>query len=251
MLNQPSSPWEFRVRAWIAFAIYFFGFFVGYAIDRAMGGTGTPSYLLLGTRWGEAGVRGAATLVAALTLLGFLLRWWGSSYHGAGIVYSGRIETATLTAAGPYRYMRNPLYLGNLLQAVGIGSLGPPAATVTILVLLTAFIYRLIFLEETQLRAAQGDAYARYCAAVPRLIPRLRSPTIPSSGQSANIKFGLITELGSLGFAVWVAYIPIANPQGPTPTFIMLFYIAILLFIIGGVANRRMTRASETRKNTP
>lgn len=250
-MGLPSSPWEFRVRGWIAFVIYFVGFFVGYAIDRALGGTGTPSYVLLGMHWGEVGVRGAAAVAALLTICGFLLRWWGSSYHDAGVVYSGRIETSALTAAGPYRYMRNPLYLGNLLQAIGISSIGPPAAMVTILVLLTAFVYRLIFLEEAQLRAAQGDAYARYCAAAPRLIPRLRAPAIPSGGQRPNIGLGLVTELGSLGFAVWLAYLPIANPQGPTIAFIVLFYIAVALFIVGGVANRRMSRAVETRRNTP
>jgi len=250
-MNQGSSPWEFRVRAWIAFVIYFFGFFIGYLIDRALGGTGTPSYLLIGRHWGDAGVRGAAAVAAALTFLGFLLRWWGSSYHRMGVVYSGSIETATLTAAGPYRYMRNPLYLGNLLQAIGISSIGPPAAMVTIFILLLAFVYRLIFLEEGYLRAAQGEAYARYCAAVPRLIPRLRAAKLPAGTERPNTAFGLFTELGSLGFALWIAYLPIANPPAPNATFIALFYGAIVLFIIGGILNRRMSRELETRKGTP
>jgi hypothetical protein len=120
--------------------------------------------------------------------------------------------------------------------------IGPPAATVIIIVLLTAFLYRLIFLEEAQLREAQGEAYARYCASVPRLIPRLTTSRLAPSETRPNIMFGLVTELGSLGFVVWIGYLGVMNPQRPTGTFFLLFYAAIALFIIGGVVNRRMAR---------
>jgi protein-S-isoprenylcysteine O-methyltransferase Ste14 len=240
--NKESSPWEFRVRAWIAFAIYFFGFFAGYYIDHVVGGTGTSSYVLIGRHWGDFGIRAAAAIAGAFTLVGFLIRWWGSSYHREGVVFSSRIVTDDLTASGPYRFVRNPLYLGNLLQGIGISMIGPPAATVIIIVLLTAFLYQLIFLEEGQLREAQGEAYARYCAAVPRLIPRLTPAQLTASEKCPNIIFGLITELGTLGFVVWIGYLAVANPERPTIVFIVLFYIAIALFGIGGVVNRRMAR---------
>jgi protein-S-isoprenylcysteine O-methyltransferase Ste14 len=234
-----SSPWEFRARGGIAFAIYFVGFFAGYSIAYAVGGNITSTYALLGSHWGDPGVRAGAAVIAALTVAGFVLRSWASSYHGAGVVYSDRIETGTLTAAGPYRYVRNPLYLGNLLQAVGIGALGPPPATIIIIVLLSMFLYRLIFLEERYLREAQGDAYARYCAVVPRMLPRLSAPPIAPSGQHPNVTRGLITELGTLGFAIWMIYYATATPFGPNRTFVALFWAAIVLFIVGGIANRR------------
>lgn len=224
---------------------------MGYAIDFALGGKGTPSYVLLGRHWGDAGVGVAADVAAALTVVGFLIRWWGSSYHRAGVVYSGSIETADLTAAGPYRYTRNPLYLGNLLQGLGIGSIGPPAATIIIVILLTALIYRLIFLEESLLRASQGDAYRAYCAAVPRLFPSFWPPRLPRATQSPNVGFGFITELGSFGFALWMTYLAIAGLARPNVTFVALFYLAIVLFIIGGIANRRMSRGAPARKSPP
>ncbi len=239
--SKNSSPWEFRVRAWIAFAIFFVGFFVGYYIDHVVGGKGIPTYVLIGRHWGDAGIRAAAAVAGALTLAGFLIRWWASSYHRVGVVFSGQIVTDNLTAAGPYRYVRNPLYLGNLLQGVGISMIGPPATTVIVVVLLTAFLYRLIFLEEDQLRRAQGEAYAGYCAVVPRLIPRLTPAPLAASEERPNIMFGLTTELGSFGFAVWMGYLAIANPHGPTTVFMLLFYCAIALFIVGGVVNRRFS----------
>ena len=66
--SKESSPWEFRVRAWIAFAIYFLGFFVGYYIDHVMGGNGNPTYVLIGRHWGDLGIRVAAAIAGAFTL---------------------------------------------------------------------------------------------------------------------------------------------------------------------------------------
>jgi protein-S-isoprenylcysteine O-methyltransferase Ste14 len=248
---QSSSPWEFRARGTIAFVIYFVGFSAGYVIDHALGGHGTPTYVLVGLHWGDAGVRTAAALVGLITAAGFLIRWWGSSFHQAGVVFSGRIQTESLTASGPYRYVRNPLYLGNLLQSIGISSIGPPAATVIIFILLAAFVYRLIFLEEATLRSAFGEAYARYCEAVPRLIPRLWPANLPQTEQRPHILQGFITELGTFGFAVWIGYLAVVNPPGPTRAFDILLYVAILLFIIGGTLNRRMSKATQARKESP
>lgn len=245
------SPLEFRLRSPITFIIYFVGFSVGYAIDRALGGHGVPTYVLVGRMWGEGGIHAMAVIIGVLGVCGFLMRWWGSSYHQAGVVFSGRIETDALTADGPYRYVRNPLYLGNLLQGVAISSLGPPAVTLIILVALTAFLYRLILLEEAGLCATQGQAYERYCASVPRLIPRLTPVPLALTGQRPNLLYGLVTELGSLGFAIWLSYLALVNPDERSRTFIQLFYIAIGMFVIGGVVNRRMSRAAPDRSGGP
>lgn len=246
--QQERSPWEFRFRSSVAFIIYFAGFSLGFAFDRALGGHGIPTYVLLGRHWGEAGIRTTASIAAVLALAGFLIRWWGSSYHQAGVVYSGRIETDSLTASGPYRYVRNPLYLGNLLQGVAIGSLGPPAATAIILIGLTVLLYRLILLEERSLRATQGAAYVRYCAAVPRLFPRLTPAPLAQTGERPNVLAGLVTELGTLGFAIWIGYLPLVNPDERSETFLVLFYAAIVMWIVGGALNRRMTGAARNRK---
>jgi protein-S-isoprenylcysteine O-methyltransferase Ste14 len=244
------SPWEFRGRAWLSFVIYFVGFTFGYAIDSALGGHGTPTFVRVGLHWGDAGVRVCEIIAALLTIGGFLLRWWGSSYHQAGVVYSSALEAASLAASGPYRYTRNPLYLGNMLQAAGISSIGPPATMVIILALLSAFVYRLIFLEEAYLRSMLGEAYTSYTAAVPRLFPRL-SPKLPKGEQRPRFFQGFITELGTLGFAICVSYIAVANPNGPTVTLYVLFYVAVAFFFLSGVLNRRMSRAAQARKESP
>lgn len=235
------SPWEFRFRAFISFLAYGIAFFAGFLVSSVLGWPTSPTFYLAGEHWGTTGVHVAATVAAAFTFAGFLLRWWGSSYHGAGVVFGRGIETATLTAAGPYRYTRNPLYLGNILQAIGIGSLGPPLATALVVILITAFVYRLVFLEERYLREAQGESYLRYCAAVPRMFPRLGNSSLPPSDQRPNVAYGFVTELGFFGFLLMMIYLAI-NPYGPIAIFWGFFYVAIALFIIGGIANRRLYR---------
>jgi protein-S-isoprenylcysteine O-methyltransferase Ste14 len=244
------SPWLFRARAYVSGFIFLVGFYVGFSIDPLMGGSGEPTYRLIGQRLGPDGVRIAAIVAFGLTFAGFLIRWWGSSYHRAGVVYSNRIETASLTAAGPYRFTRNPLYFGNVLQAIAISSLGPPPATILIIAGMVALVYALIFLEERSLRADQGASYDAYSEVVPRLLPRLSSRGLPASAQRPNILYGFATELGTFGLSIWMGYVALFKPRGPTTTFYLLLYGALVLFIIGGALSRRMTAQSDSRSTT-
>lgn len=240
-----SSPIEFRFRAWIIFLVYLLGFGLGYPISFALGTGAAPTYASLGAHWGADGVRSAAAVIAALTICGFVLRWWASSYHQAGVVYSREIQTRQLTAAGPYRYVRNPLYLGNLLQALGLASLAPPPGTVIIIVLSTLFVYRIVFLEEHFLRAAHGNSYEEYCKAVPRLVPRFIPVRLPQSSQRPNVILGFATELGTFVFALAMLVLPFAPSGLPDRTFVSLFYLAVIIFFVAGAANRRLTTHSQ------
>jgi hypothetical protein len=81
-------------------------------------------------------------------------------------------------------------------------------------------------------------------------MPRLTPAPLPTSGQRPNAFYGLITELGTLGFAIWMGYVAVVNPIGPTPVFYDLFYAAIILWVVGGTLNRRMTQVTPARKET-
>jgi len=80
-----------------------------------------------------------------------------------------------LVVRGLYRCIRNPMYVGVLFvivgQAVFRRSWQTVEYAVVVAVMFAAFV-RLI--EEPVLRAQFGDEYARYCAEVPRWLPRLR-----------------------------------------------------------------------------
>jgi protein-S-isoprenylcysteine O-methyltransferase Ste14 len=236
-----TAPWEFRFRGYVSFLAYAIGFFLGYPLSFALGGRGVPTFIAVGQHLGAHGVQIAAWVAALLTCAGFGLRWWGSSYHRAGVVFSSRIETGSLTAGGPYRYTRNPLYLGNILQAIGIGFLAPPPGTVLVVVLMTAFVYRLIMLEEHYLRTAWGQSYVAYCNAVPRLLPRAGGSRPQPGGDAPDFLRGFVTELGTFGFAIAMLYVAIALPRAFSGTLAALFYAAFALFVIGGYLNRRLS----------
>ena len=44
----------------------------------------------------------------------------------SSVVHDPRVHDSRLVADGPYRYLRNPLYLGDVLVAFGIGAGGQP-----------------------------------------------------------------------------------------------------------------------------
>ena len=81
------------------------------------------------------------------------------------------MQLGDLTLSGPYRFSRNPLYLGNFMQAIGIGMLGPWPVLVLLTILVLAYCLMLIAVEEPYLARKNGVAYARYRATVPKFFP--------------------------------------------------------------------------------
>jgi protein-S-isoprenylcysteine O-methyltransferase Ste14 len=142
---------------------------------------------------GELLVRIIFFFAAVLVALCALVRAWASAYLRADIVYASDVKTAALVADGPYRRVRNPLYFGNILMAIGVGFIASRTGFVVAIVGVTTFCYRLVLREEAELLAAQGESYAAYLRAVPRF---LMSPTakIPSAGGAANWVAGFRAE---------------------------------------------------------
>jgi protein-S-isoprenylcysteine O-methyltransferase Ste14 len=133
--------------------------FVGSRIDR-----------LLGIHaFGSAYAAAAGSLLVAA---GFLLRVWATFHfyqHRMKVISLGPQQA--LITSGPYRFSRNPLYLGgNVFIFFGAALvLGSPAAlviTAAHLPLVDLFIRR----EERHLERQFGDAWTRYLSHVRRWI---------------------------------------------------------------------------------
>jgi len=77
-------------------------------------------------------------------------------------------------AAGPYNFVRNPMYIGGFIVLVGFGlyEQSPAILFFAPLWLLLAHLL-VIFYEEPHLRATFGTTYEDYCRSVRRWIPRL------------------------------------------------------------------------------
>jgi protein-S-isoprenylcysteine O-methyltransferase Ste14 len=79
-----------------------------------------------------------------------------------------------LVVRGPYRFVRNPMYLGAAVAVLGAAlAYGSPALATYAAVFLLAMHAFVVGYEEPTLRATFGDEYTRYCSEVRRWRPRL------------------------------------------------------------------------------
>lgn len=79
-----------------------------------------------------------------------------------------------LVLEGPYRYVRNPLYVTDFALILGTGLLARSWFLILLAALYAAQLALQLPLEERELRARFGWPYQRYCQLVPRFIPRRR-----------------------------------------------------------------------------
>lgn len=111
-----------------------------------------------------------------VAISGELTRFWGVSYAGSETRTTGKVGGTFLVISGPFAFVRNPLYVGNILIYTGIGimsmSLFPYLQIVAVGFFLFQYYY-IIFEEERYLFDAFGAHYRLYFQEVPRLLPRI------------------------------------------------------------------------------
>lgn len=179
LLRDPLGEWAFRYR----------GAIVGFmAVLNLSGSIPLPYSLKLGF---------------AIAALGEGLRIWAIGYSGQCTRES--FPTARqLVTSGPYQYCRNPLYLGNVLNFLGIfvacsGGWSWPIRLLMLLLNTLVFggLYSsLIKLEERFLTGHFGDAYRDYQRSVPCFLPG--APSKPSQPQPFSWTCGVRWELSTL-----------------------------------------------------
>ncbi len=201
-----SSQVLFRLRfAWIVLIVVL-GFWV--PLDRLGGQHPSSTWLVLAgllARHHLLPIEEASIAVVALaTLLALAaasLRTWAAAYLGSGVVKDATLHGERIIAAGPYRYVRNPLYLGGELNLLALTILMPPGGAVFVVLASTTLFAVLIHAEEL---AEQGEAYRAYLRLVPRIFPRL-FPRIAAGEQSPRWGQALLGEMYMWGVALTYA----------------------------------------------
>jgi len=133
-------------------------------------------YLLCGWHLAEAAAlrwAGACLLLLALPIfVDFLVRFVREGRGTPAPV----AETQRLVVSGPFRYVRNPGYVGVLGLIVGQSLLFASAAVLGhAAIMALAFHLFVVLYEEPHLRQKFGTEYEEYQRHVPRWLPRLRS----------------------------------------------------------------------------
>ena len=176
-----ATEFEFRYRWWVIFTIFLAAFAV-YALDPVTSGAALAEWVA--RERGMAASRDSYRVVFAfgafLVGLASFLRTWGTAYLRADVMRDSRVHTERLLADGPYRHVRNPLYLGNILLATGVGLMASRIGFVILAGGMTVFVIRLILREEADLLRDQGESYRRYFDAVPRLLPSVLPRVAPA-----------------------------------------------------------------------
>lgn len=124
-----------------------------------------------------------------LNILGILIAIVGEAFRMWAVGYLGRksrsqqVQAKGLVTAGPYSFVRNPLYFGNLLICLGLSLItGSLIAVISCLAYFMIFYRRIISSEERYLFLQFKDEYIEYCRRVRRLIPRFTLPAFTRKG---------------------------------------------------------------------
>jgi protein-S-isoprenylcysteine O-methyltransferase Ste14 len=199
-----ASAIEFRLRMILQIVIVFFGFWVPWVGGWKFGWQ-TTTLVWLPFELSRLGLASFATampiaivLGALAALAGAVLRVWGAAYLGYSTVHHGDMQAGAVMADGPFRFMRNPLYIGGWFMMLAVTLLMTPSGALFTIVLITIFYLRLILGEEAFLAAQLGQPYKDYLRAVPRLVPRLRAGLAPA-GNKPHWITALFTEVMPIG----------------------------------------------------
>jgi protein-S-isoprenylcysteine O-methyltransferase Ste14 len=134
-------------------------------------------------------------------LIAAWLRTWAAAYLTSSIIKDGAMHGDDVVAAGPYRFLRNPLYVGIFIHTFALALLMPPSGALLSIVLIGLFELRLIAGEEAFLTAKLGEPYLAYCAKVPALFPAL-TPRVPASSVQPQWPQAFLGELYMWGVAI-------------------------------------------------
>jgi protein-S-isoprenylcysteine O-methyltransferase Ste14 len=137
-----------------------------------------------------------------LVLLGEGLRFWGVSIAGSETRTTGSVGGTYLITTGPFAYVRNPLYLGNMLVYAGVGVMSLalfPWLTAAALAWFYLQYSMIVSQEEEYLAGRFGAPYDEYRKNVPRFLPRL-TPYLASAPPPKNLSpaEGLASERRTL-----------------------------------------------------
>ena len=123
-------------------------------------------------------------LAGGIVLAGLALHIWSTATLGRGERRGA--AAGTPVTDGPFRYVRNPIYLAGITLLLGVGLLYSPCRAMDVglpLLLLLYFHVAVVRVEEPELRRRFGSGYEDYCEWVPRWFP------VPQPKVEARRKF--------------------------------------------------------------
>ena len=175
---------------------------IGELLFKARGYTPVP-FLLFALVFADPNII-FVILGIILIFLGEFMRLWGVSYAGAA-TRTREAGAPELVSNGPFAYIRNPLYIGNILIYVGAvvlsGTWFPYLAVIVFLFFYIQYTF-IISHEEAKLEILFKKSYIEYKKSVPRFIPKFipyinKSNIIPQVKKAFRSERSTFISMGS------------------------------------------------------
>lgn len=162
----------------------------------------------------------AGWLLVAVLFLAICFAWWARICRGFHLPGSTK-KRAPFTEAGPYKWVRHPIYVSLVVGAIATGLVfGRPSSLGGAGLLAIAFLFK-ILIEESVLRGEYGS-FDDYADRVPMLLPFRRAKGERYASQVAPPPSHAFRETAEpvrdpLPPTLAAAPIPAADPQRTTP----------------------------------
>lgn len=147
----------------------------------------------------------------ATIILGESIRLWGVAHAGSLTRTTTGPKAERLITSGPFAYVRNPLYIGNIIVYTGFGILSFAIFPYLAIIAFIWFVFQywlIINIEESFLEAKFGLEYVHYKENVNRLLPSFTSyNSNHDTKKEPNYKKGLRSELRTIQSLVSVTLI--------------------------------------------
>ncbi|MDH3285149.1 MAG: hypothetical protein OEQ13_10445 [Acidobacteriota bacterium] len=150
-----------------------------------------------------------------LVALGEAIRIWAAGHL---------LKTRLLVTSGPYRYTRNPMYLGRLLILSGLVTMAWLPYGLSLLLLTASwglflgyYMPRKERVEPARLLLLHGEAYAAYRRAVPALFPRPSPWKAGSERAWCRARFHRSREILTIVGLTLLALLIVMSGEGGSP----------------------------------
>jgi len=113
------------------------------------------------------------SIIAVLNLLAGALRISACAYLGSEVMMKKEVQAKKMTVAGPYAYVRNPIYLSDIISMTATAFAGNIYSVAVLFLgkVITSSLFCIY--EEENLLKYLGNEYKDYYDRVPRFIPKL------------------------------------------------------------------------------
>jgi protein-S-isoprenylcysteine O-methyltransferase Ste14 len=188
-----ASEFEYRHRFWMILLVYVlaYAFYNVYNLNVLYAvvpwNRGVPQRNMF--------VRFLYAAAALLAAGGALLLTWSAAYRTP----NANANRTSFSMAGPFRYVRNPLYLAYFLLLLALGTFQSVLGFPVMLLGETILLLRLVGREELLLEQEFGDRFRLYAQCVPCFLPSLR-PRFQGDGQSPRWRQALWDQAFQWGF---------------------------------------------------